>query len=151
MGPSSGDAPSGVALVVGGNPEHFSVSVCFYAAELDPAELSAALGIDPTRSFCSGHRAGPRSPPAARGLWMLEATTTESPTRCVEGLFQRLPSDPTLWRALGQRYEVQIRITIAFSGWNRGLALSSSAVQKMANTGAAVQVDLYADDRWEEA
>jgi hypothetical protein len=151
MGLSDDNAPSGVALVVGGNPEHFSASVCFYAAELDPADLSAALGVEPTRSFRAGYRAGPRSPPAARGLWMLEATATESPTQCVEGLFQRLPSDPTQWQALGQRYEVQIRITLAFGGWNRGLVLSSSAIQKIANTGAAVQVDLYSDDRWEEA
>jgi hypothetical protein len=58
-------------------------------------------------------------------------------------LLSVFPQQPALWRELTARFDVQIRIGVHTSGWNRGISLTPDALAMIALTGARVEIDLY--------
>ena len=140
------DSPRVVATV-GGLVTESSATLGIYADGLDPAAVTALLGVAPTRVHSRGDRRGPRSPPFERGAWLLSVRGTAplGPEEMTTELLDRLPSDAATWATLGDRYEVQLRIAIHVDGGNQGFDLSPAVMRRIAALGATVVFDIYAD------
>jgi hypothetical protein len=143
--PVAEDEPR-VLCTVGGPVDEVGVCVAVYGEDLDPAEVSALLGCTPTSSHRRGDRRGPRSPLYKRGAWLLEVrgTAPEGPEELVAKLLGQLPSDEGVWLKMGERYEVQLRLGIHMTGWNRGFDLSAALVGKVVRLHAKMGFDIYA-------
>jgi hypothetical protein len=57
-----------------------------------------------------------------------------------------LPFDESVWKELSSRFEVQLRIAIHFTGWNKGFDLASETVAAISRLHATVVFDLYGYD-----
>src|SRR5690606_28285796 len=118
---------------VGGLVDESSATLCVYGDDLEPAELSALLGVEPSRSFRRGHRQTPDSRPAGHGAWFLrvEGTAPFGPNEHLGELLRRLPANPVVWSELRARYQVRISIGIHFDAWNRGFALDAATLAQV--------------------
>jgi hypothetical protein len=56
---------------VGGPVDEVRVTLALYSEDLDPDEVSRALGVQPTSAHRRGERKGPRSPAYRKGAWLL--------------------------------------------------------------------------------
>jgi hypothetical protein len=63
----------------------------------------------------------------------------------VEDLLGRLTQDLTVWRELTQRYKADIFCGVWLRNWNRGMGLSPALMQRLAERGLELGLDIYAD------
>ena len=73
----------------------------------------------------------------------MEGKAPATPSETIDSLLKRFPTGEEFWRSLGASYEVQLRIAIHTSGWNRGFQISPAVAAMVAATGASVEFDLY--------
>jgi hypothetical protein len=141
--PPSDDASELAAA--GGPVDKFSVTLAIYHPELEPDEVSARLGVAPTRAHRRGESRRPGSPALPTGGWFLrrEALPPSLPSDAIVELLAGLPADGSFWSALRSDYKVQIRVAVHTDGWNRGFSLSPTALARIAATGIEVDLDLY--------
>ncbi|PTL81083.1 DUF4279 domain-containing protein [Vitiosangium sp. GDMCC 1.1324] len=146
------DSEPKVIAVVGGLVDESSACIALYGTDLDPSDITARLGCQPTSSHRRGERRSPRSKPYHTGAWLLEArgTAPTGPDALIRRLFMRLPLDAELWRSLSDKNELQVRIAVHMSGWNQGFNLSPEVVGLIHQIGAQVVFDIYAYDEQEE-
>jgi hypothetical protein len=60
-----------VLAEVGGPIDEMNVTLALYSEDLQPEEVSRALGVEPTSAHRRGENAGSRSPPYLSGAWLL--------------------------------------------------------------------------------
>jgi len=139
---------SKIVAEVGGQPEESGVCVALYGDDLDPDDVTERLGCKPTSSHRRGDRKGPQSPPYPRGAWLLtlRGEIPTAPEQLIRRLLLRLPSDERVWRDLCSRFEIQVRIAVHFTGWNKGFSLPADVAAAVARMQASVVIDLYAYD-----
>ncbi len=123
-----------------------SATLAVYGDDLDPRDITALLGVEPTSSFLPGHRRGPRSPPIKHGGWFLrvEGAAPSGPGELLGVLLSRLPAETATWERLKERHSVQIRIGVHSQGWNRGFSLSAETLARVASVNVPMEFDLYA-------
>ncbi len=143
------DVPDGigrVVAVVGGLVDEVAITLAIYGESLEPNTITDMLGVQPTSCHRRGERRGPRSPTYAQGAWFL-SVRCESPVEPNEALLRLLdplPDDDALWSRLASAYDVQLRLGVFFTGWNKGFSFSQQAVSKLARMRAKFGFDLYA-------
>lgn len=137
-----------VLFTTGGLVDETCATLAVYGEELEPDDITAMLGCAPTSSHRRGDRRGKRSPPAKRGGWLLEhrGKRPDGPEELTAVLLDQVSKDPAVWKALVERYDVQLRLGIHITGWNRGFGLSSALVGRIAALGPSIDVDLYSYD-----
>jgi hypothetical protein len=130
---------------VGGPIDTFNVALAVYGLDLEPDEISKLAHLDPTTSHRRGECRKQGGVPFPSGAWIrsVKSDLSASPSESVIALLSVFPKDPALWRELNSRFDVQIRVGIHTSGWNRGFALSQAALALIALTGARMEFDLY--------
>src|SRR5688572_19924624 len=86
----------------GGPVDKFSVTLAIYHRELDPNEVSARLGANPTSAHRRGESRRPGSPPLPTGGWFLrrEALPPSKPSDAIRELLAALPRDTRFWEDL---------------------------------------------------
>jgi hypothetical protein len=125
--------PPEVIAVVGGSVDHVTLTLALKRVALDHDALSARLGCAPTHADADGWSLEVQgSPPALGG------------DDLVTLLLGRLPVDEAFWAALRRDYQVEIRVGVSMTGWNRGLELSPASLRSIRMTGAPLVFDLYA-------
>jgi hypothetical protein len=136
----------------GGVVDDSSATLCVYGDDLEPAEVSALLGLEPTDAHRKGHRHGPRSPPARQGAWLLSVRgrAPQEPSHRLRELLARLPNDPAVWSELRSRYTARIFVGVFMEAWNCGFDLPAELMGHLARTGLVVEFDIYADDLTDE-
>ena len=116
--------------------------------ELDPAEITRLLGAEPSSSQIKGQELTSKSGVriARVGHWHLEARPTkpEDMNAQVSEILERLTPDLLVWRALSERFDIDL-----FCGWfmgesNEGVGLSPKALLSLGERGIELSVDLYA-------
>ena len=130
---------------VGGLVDETGVCLAVYGDDLNPDDVSARLGCSPTHCHRRGDQRSPNSLPYPQGAWFLE-TRGEAPTgpeQLIRRLLMRLPNDPQVWIGLASNYDVQLRIAIHFSRWNKGFDMSKEVVAMISNLHATIGFDLY--------
>jgi hypothetical protein len=117
--------PRNVLAEVGGTIDESGATLCVYGADLQPDEVTALLGVQPTTSFLRGYEKGPRSPPMRHGGWFLtvRGRAPNGPETQVAELLARLPEAGTVWEELNRRYKTSLSIGLHMSGWNKGFDL----------------------------
>ena len=135
-----------VLAEVGGSIDEVNVTLAVYSEELEPEEVSRALGVEPTRAHRRGKGPGPRSPPYLSGAWLLteHGRDAEPAEIILDRLLRQLPEDPAVWRELRMRHKIQVRFGLHMTGWNKGLSIPLNHVTRIAELGASMEFDIYA-------
>jgi hypothetical protein len=127
------------------------VSLRFNGDDLDPNELSGALGKEPTIGVKKGSAwISPKGQEivASSGRWILQ-TVDEQPgdiDRQIAVLFSGLSDDFTLWRRFAERYNGNIFVGIFLSQFNEGLSISPATLTAIGARGLELGLDIYAND-----
>lgn len=137
-----------ILLRVGGLVDETGVRLGVYGENLDPPDVTAIIGREPTSAHRKGDRRGPRSPPYKGGAWFYElrGEAPQGPAELSAALLDQLPDDAQIWAKLSERYDVQLRYGIHMTGWNRGFDLPADVAVRIARLRAAVMFDIYAYD-----
>ena len=135
-----------VLAEVGGPIDEVNVTLALYSEELEPEEVSRALGVQPTHAHRRGERRGSRSPPSRTGAWFLEehGRDAEPAEAIIDRLLKQLPEDPAVWRDLSTRHDIQFRFGLHMTGWNKGLSIPLKQVTRIAELRASMEFDIYA-------
>ena len=137
----------------GGSMDTSRVSLCLYGPNLDPAEVTAIVGVQSTESFARGRKMRPNSTPRRRGAWMLQVCgeAPDGPEVQLRKLLEQLPRSEDVWRELGERFDVQIRFGFHMSGWNKGFVIPADLLDQLAVIHAMLNFDVYAYEDDEES
>jgi hypothetical protein len=136
-------------LVAGGEVDEYRICLGYYGDELNPDEVSAQLGRNPTSCVRKGdivHR-NDRTRIEKTGKWILNAR--EAPGEPLEpqitDLLESMTADLSVWRSLAARFRVRFVVGAWIRSWNRGLEISRSLLQQLSERGLGLGVDIYVD------
>ncbi|MCK4118390.1 DUF4279 domain-containing protein [Ralstonia pseudosolanacearum] len=120
--------------------------------DLDPEEISRLLGCKPTTAqrkdeAVVGGNAG-RTRIAQFGMWRLKATPREPED--IDGqiaeILGQLSDDQEVWRAMGERYKVDLFCGLFMKSGNEGMSLSPSSLRALGVRHIEIGFDLYSPD-----
>ncbi|MGB3495901.1 MAG: DUF4279 domain-containing protein [Elainellaceae cyanobacterium] len=137
---------SGDIVSVGGNVDRVKVSLRFLGDDLNPDDVSALLGCQPTNSYRKGDiLSGKRSHRVAdTGLWLLKSA--EEDTSVLETkvgrLLDRLSAEPTAWKALSNFYG-NVFCGVFLNDLNREFSLSPQIMQQLTERNLSIDFDIY--------
>ncbi|MCD2180045.1 DUF4279 domain-containing protein [Rhizobium sp. C1] len=128
-----------------------TVSLRFKGDDLDPDELTVALGKKPE---IGARRGGVWISPkggetvSRMGSWILSIKDAEPAD--IDGqaaaLFSDLCQDFTIWRRYAERYQGNIFVGVFLSQFNEGLSISTTTLNAIGLRGLELGFDIYADD-----
>jgi len=136
----------------GGPVDRVTASLRFFGDDLDPEEMSLALGCQPTSAFRKGEQIPGRYRRSANiGSWLLDAPSTDPPDveEAIKGLLASVSSDLRVWRDLTARFSADVFCGLFLDQVNRGFELSPSLSQELAARNLAVGFDIYGPGRSE--
>jgi hypothetical protein len=140
-----------VLAEVGGPIDEVNVTLALYSEDLEPEEISRALGVQPTHTHRRGdHRRGESQgqgiPPYSSGAWLLKerGRDAEPAEKVIDRLLKQLPEDPAVWRELSIRHNIQFCFGLHMTGWNKGLSIPLQQVTRIVELGASMEFDIYA-------
>lgn len=142
--------PNEPLLETGGLVERTVVTLAIYGDELDPKKITQLLGLKPTHSHRRGEsKPGSEQMISAPGSWRftLKGARPDGPEELTEKLLEFLPHEGVDWELLSEQYDIRLSYGIFFTGWNRGFALSSRLLQRLAEYHAELDFDLYCEDQ----
>lgn len=128
---------------------------------LEPDEVSALLGHEPTRCHRKGDKVGSHSGghsgghPGAQataveptGAWILDSRISEKAEveDHVESLLALLTSDHDEWASLTERFSASILCGIFLDQYNEGFELSPRLCKALAYRGLVIAFDIYSGD-----
>jgi hypothetical protein len=145
--------PVGETVWIGGEIDRVQVSLRIFGDELDPDAVSAMLGSLPTKSYRKGEvipgiRANRTAP---TGMWNLYGPEEgegdlEEQISC---LLDSVSSEPASWAALAP-YRKNVFCGLYLAAWNRGCALSAGLMQRLAECGLDLDLDIYGSGEKDE-
>ena len=126
----------------------------FFGDDLDPADITAALGSQPSVAARKGEiwrtPAGTEKV-ARRGFWRLE-TERCSPGALdgqIDELLSAVTDDLAVWALLTSNYEADIFCGLFLGEENEGFSLSPKTSNAAGVRGLELNFDLYSSDRAE--
>jgi hypothetical protein len=140
-----------VIATVGGSVDELRVTLALYGDELDPDEITAALGCQPTSAHRRGEtRIGKKTGLVTvykQGAWLLsaEGRAPRTADEITSEVLARVSGDEAVWSDLAGRYDVQLRYGVFLEAWNRGFSLGRAVVQRAALLRASLEFDIYAN------
>jgi len=141
------ELPPGDYVSVGGDVDRITVSVRASGDQLDPDEVTGALGTAPTFAARKGERrtSGGREVVQRTGVWFVEFRAPEEWTldEAIGELLDRLPSDTKVWAQLAAKYELDLLCGLHLSAWNRGFVLPAALLARLAERHLELDVDIY--------
>ena len=140
--PPSG-APDGTVWF-GGPVDRWTVALRVFGDDLDPAHISALLGVEPSSAARKG------DPFPLKGRWILDIDSEDCDENDdvedgVRLLLSRLPSHAGLWASLTTSYTVDVSCGLFLSTWNRGFGISADLSRLLADRNLTIGFDLYFD------
>lgn len=117
---------------------------------LEPEEVSALLGAEPSRSHHKGdpvpaHRG---SGVERTGAWILDSALPEKAEieEHLEALLARVTHDPDEWLNLTERFSATVLVSAFLDRYNEGFELSPRLSQALAERGLVIAFDIYSGD-----
>ena len=130
-----------------GKLESSQASIGFYGDDLDPSEITLALG-EPTVGVAKGepwvNKYGTERT-AKTGSWRLVAEPRE-PAELdwqINDLLSRLNDDLGAWRSLAGRYRGRVFCGLFLASQNDGLTLQPETLVRIGERGLVVDLDIY--------
>jgi hypothetical protein len=145
---TTADSSKAETVTVGGTVDETRISLALYGTELEPADITRVLKVEPSSSRRRGDaRPSKSAVPYKTGAWFLsaESRAPDGPESLIASVLDRLPSDETLWVELAARYEIQLRIAVFLEAFNRGFDLSPEMIARISRVRAVVVFDIYAN------
>ncbi|WP_084253321.1 DUF4279 domain-containing protein [Sphingomonas pituitosa] len=129
-----------------------AASIGFYGDDLDPAEITAALGAEPTVGVSKGGQWKTKSgavKTAVSGSWRIVAE------RCEPGdldgqinlLLDGLSNDLVAWRSFSERHRGRAFCGLFLDSGNEGLTLRSETLLRLGERGLLIDLDIYGLDQ----
>jgi len=121
--------------------------------DLDPTEITALLGCEPTSKQIKGETIIGKSTDLARtasfGRWSLKAAAREPEDLDgqITELLSNTTSDLKIWKSIADRYRLELFCGIFLSGSNEGLSISPSALASLGLRHIELGLDIYEGDR----
>jgi hypothetical protein len=131
---------------VGGNVDECTVTVCFHGEELEPDEVTHILGVKPTNSCRKGDRFRGKKKDRIekQGRWLFELDWSNARLDDqINRILDELTSDLTGWITLSRRFQTRLSCGLWMMLWNRGLDLSPRTMQRIAERGLTLDIDIY--------
>jgi hypothetical protein len=124
------------------------VTLRIFGDSLVPGEVTALMGIEPTRAHAKGDRHigkdGKEYAKRRIGMWQLRAAeSSDSFESRVFGLLARLPAPGGVWEAINRRYESDLSVGYFMQPRNEEFLLTAKAVNALALRGIALLLDIY--------
>jgi hypothetical protein len=134
--------------VAGGTFDESSVSLRFFDDHLDPDELTQILGIEPSIAYQKGDifRGKTYDKIYEIGSWRLRGKRSQVELEeQINQLLDKLPSDLDVWRSMTSRFQADLFCGLWMKRLNRGLNLEVATLQKIAERGLSIGLDVYVD------
>ncbi|MFT3768114.1 MAG: DUF4279 domain-containing protein [Minicystis sp.] len=118
------------------------VGVVLRADQLDPSEVSQALGIEATRAFSKGELSAGKRAPRPWGLWTLEVEDADV-ERAARRLLSLLADKRGPLDQVARRFHATVSVSIWWEpdGGQGGYTLSSATLAELATLGE--RIDFY--------
>jgi hypothetical protein len=128
-----------------------AASIGFYGDDLDPAEITTALGAEPTVGVRKGGEWRTRSGTekiSPRGAWRMEAERREPGDLDgqINDLLDSLSNDLPAWRSFSQRYRGRVFCGVFLASGNEGLTLRSETLARLGERDLLIDFDIYGSD-----
>jgi hypothetical protein len=129
-----------------------AASIGFFGDDLDPGEITAALGAEPTVGVRKGGSWVTRSgavKTSAIGSWTVNANDCEPGDLDgqINALLDGLSDDLVSWRSFSQRYRGRAFCGLFLDSWNEGLTLRSDTLLRLSERGLLLDLDIYGLDQ----
>lgn len=139
------------------------VSLRVFGDALEPDEVSALLGRQPSRSHrkgegsssvsksaSSGSSTEPTSEPTLEptGVWILDSGLSGKAEieEHVEALLSLVSNDSDEWASLTSRFSASILCSACLDEYNEGFEISPRLAQSLADRGLVIAFDIYSGD-----
>lgn len=139
---------SRVIAHVGGPIDETSICLRVFGDDLDPDEVTARLGIQPTSHCRKGDvfRGKKYDRIEKTGRWLLARPhVTEDVDSIIQRLLKELPNSPELWREFHSKFKVDLFLGIWLRDWNRGFSLTPETLTMLADRKLEIGFDIYCD------
>jgi hypothetical protein len=132
-------------LRVGGPVDGVQVSLRFFGDDLEPDEITRALGHFPTEAFRKGDARDGGGAARTSGGWLLTGPATDPQTveNTIRALLALLSPDLRAWRSLTRRFHADVFCGIFMDEFNRGFEVSPALMRELAARGLVVGFDIY--------
>ena len=148
--PKPSSAPEGTVWF-GGDVERVRVCVRVLGDELNPDEITAILGHEPTRLARKGDPVLRANGEVIRlrriGSWLLDHTPAAEVTvdEAITEVLGKLAQDPAIWQSLATRFRVELICDMTVRGVNQGFVLSPMVLQEISARGISLGVDIFTE------
>jgi hypothetical protein len=126
------------------------VSLRVFGDSLEPEEVSALLGRDPTRCHRKGDPMGGKGNTAVEptGAWILDSVLSEKAEieEHVETLLSSVSNDSDEWDQLTSLFSASILCSAFLDQYNEGFEVSPRLAQSLADRGLVIAFDIYSGD-----
>jgi hypothetical protein len=148
----------GLAYLCGGEMDFAEFCLDITSDDLDPKEITEALGVQPT--YCHLKGATNRTGKAVYkfGRWQFssgrrDARSGSSVYEAFDAFTRTLPGAEAPWPQINAKHDARIMVTLWMRTWNREFDLSSFALTELGRRGLALHFDTYLepDDEEEDA
>ena len=128
-----------------------AVLIGFYGDDLDPAEVTAALGAEPTVGVRKGESRILKSGAAKiapTGSWRVKAERREPGDLDgqITELLDRLSNDLAAWQSLSQRFRGVVFCGLFLASGNEGSELQPKTLARVGERGLVLDLDIYGLD-----
>lgn len=128
-----------------------AASIGFYGDDLDPAEITARLGAEPTVGVRKGGlwlTSMGAEKTASTGSWRLVAERREPADldRQINDLLNGLSEDLPTWRSFAAQYRGRIFCGLFLASGNEGLSLRPDTLVRVGERGLLIDLDIYGQD-----
>jgi hypothetical protein len=128
-----------------------AASLGFYGDDLDPAQITARLGGEPSIGVRKGEswltsRGAEKI--ARTGSWRLKAERREPADldNQINDLLDGLTDELTAWQSFAERYRGRIFCGLFLASGNEGLTLRPETLLRVGERGLLIDLDIYGQD-----
>lgn len=126
-------------------------SISFHGDDLDPAEITSALGAEPTVGVRKGglwRTTSGVEKVAWQGSWRIEVPRCEPGDLDgqINDLLDRLSNDLPAWRLYSQRHRGRVFCGLFLASGNEGLTLRPETLVRVGERGLLIDLDIYGLD-----
>lgn len=131
-------------ITVGGPVKRACVSLRVFGDEVEPSEISRALGCESTLARRKGETGRPGHE-ATTGSWILDlgSPVDVDIARQIQQLLDRVTSNIDVWAALGTRFRIDVFCGVWLTEPNSGFSLPLALLRKLLKRGLRLEFDLY--------
>lgn len=121
------------------------VSLRFTGDELDPSEISAALGCDPSHAIRQGEEIESQHfiAHSPTGVWLLRSDGKDTLDEAIQDLLGRMNLDVAVWNDLTRRFRAEFFVGLFSDTSEAGLTIPAMTIRQLSDLGLAIAFDVY--------